>query len=52
MTKKGLEFLQNCKTYDGQPVKERLDELLADKSTRFWFGTEWYRMTGGIYFVA
>ena len=52
MTKKGLEFLQNCKTYDGQPVKERLDELLADKSTRFWFGTEWYRMAGGLYFVA
>lgn len=52
MTKKGLEFLQNCKTYDGQPVKERLDELLADKSTRFWFGTEWYRMTGGLYFIA
>lgn len=44
--------MQNCKTYDGQPVKERLDELLADKSTRFWFGTEWYRMTGGLYFVA
>jgi len=52
MTKKGLEFLQNCKTYDGQPVKERLDELLAGKSTRFWFGTEWYRMAGGLYFVA
>ena len=52
MTKKGLEFLQNCKTYDGQPVKEWLDELLADKSTRFWFGTEWYRMAGGLYFVA
>lgn len=44
--------MQNCKTYDGQPVKERLDELLADKSTRFWFGTEWYRMAGGLYFVA
>lgn len=44
--------MQNCKTYDGQPVKERLDELLADKSTRFWFGTEWYRLTGGLYFVA
>jgi hypothetical protein len=25
---------------------------LADKSTRFWFSTEWYRMTGGLYFVA
>lgn len=44
--------MQNCKTYDGQPVKEWLDELLADKSTRFWFGTEWYRMAGGLYFVA
>lgn len=52
MDKKGLEFLQNCKTYDGQPVKERLDGLLADKSTRFWFGTERYRLTGGLYFIA
>lgn len=52
MTEKGLEMLQNCKTYDGQPVKERLDELLTDKSTRFWFGTEHYKLTGGLYFVA
>lgn len=52
MTKKGFEFLQNCKTYDGQPVKERLDELLADKNTRFCFGTERYKLTGELYFWA
>lgn len=44
--------MQNCKTYDGQPVKEWLDGLLADKKIRFRFGTEWYRMTGGLYFIA
>jgi hypothetical protein len=52
MIKKGLEFLQNCKTYEGQPVKERLDGLLENENISFWFGTEWYKMAGGLYFVA
>ena len=52
MTKKGLEFLQNCKTYDGQPVKERLDGLLKNKNITFWFGTEWYTMTKGLHIIA
>ena len=52
MTKKGLEFLQNCKTYDGQPVKNWLDELLQNPATVFCFGTEHYKLTGGLYFWA
>lgn len=52
MDQKGLDYLQNAKTYKGQPVKNWLDELLQNPSTVFCFGTEHYKLTGGLYFWA
>jgi hypothetical protein len=52
MNKKGLDYLQNAKTYEGRPVKNWLDDLLQNPATVFCFGTEHYKLTGELYFWA
>ena len=52
MLQRGLDILNTAKRLDGQTVREWLDELLADKNIRFWFGTEWYTMTKGLHIIA
>ena len=52
MQQRGLDILNTAKRLDGQTVREWLDELLKNKKISFRFGTEWYRMTDGLYFIA
>lgn len=52
MQQRGLDILNTVKRLDGQTVREWLDGLLKNKKISFRFGTEWYRMTDGLYFIA
>lgn len=40
MLQRGLDILNTARTLNGETVREWLDGLLADKNSRFWFGTE------------